>query len=228
MRYPGGKGRCYRQIIALMPPHQIYIESHLGGGAVFRAKRPASRSIGIDVDEAVVSSWHGYQGLEVVHADACAYLRRYPFEGHELVYADPPYVASTRRRARVYRFDYTDDQHVELLEVLRTLPCAVIVSGYPSSLYDAMLPEWRKVTFPGDSHAGPRVEVVWLNYPSPALLHAHSFLGGDFRAREVVRRRRDGLLRRIAALDERERQALFERLVADHASALTRALGLPS
>ena len=34
MRYPGGKGKTYHQIINLLPPHKTYIETHLGGGAV--------------------------------------------------------------------------------------------------------------------------------------------------------------------------------------------------
>ncbi len=50
MSYPGGKGKCYQRLINLMPPHETYIESHLGGGAVLRNKRPAKANIGIDAD----------------------------------------------------------------------------------------------------------------------------------------------------------------------------------
>jgi hypothetical protein len=59
MRYPGGKGRCYQHLISLMPPHRTYIETHLGGGAVLRHKRPAETNIGLEKDEAVVERW-GY------------------------------------------------------------------------------------------------------------------------------------------------------------------------
>jgi len=40
-------GLC-QPIIALMPPHDTYIETHLGGGAIMQRKRPALRNIGID------------------------------------------------------------------------------------------------------------------------------------------------------------------------------------
>ncbi|EQD49465.1 phage DNA methylase, partial [mine drainage metagenome] len=40
-------GLC-QPIIALMPPHDTYIESHLGGGAIMKRKPPALRNIGID------------------------------------------------------------------------------------------------------------------------------------------------------------------------------------
>lgn len=225
MRYPGGKGRCYRQIIAQMPAHATYIETHLGGGAVLRAKRPAGRTIGIDVDSAVITAWQARADLELVHGDACTFLRAFDFTGQELIYADPPYLTATRRRARVYRHDYTDGQHVELLALLVTLPCAVMVSGYPSALYDDMLEGWRRLEFVGDSHVGARTEVLWLNFPEPAALHDHSYLGRDFREREAVRRRRSTLLKRIDGLDDHERQAVFEHLAVAHGDAIRRALG---
>ena len=39
-------GLC-QPIIAMMPPHDTYIESHLGGGAIMKRKPPAQRNIGI-------------------------------------------------------------------------------------------------------------------------------------------------------------------------------------
>ncbi|MDQ2510981.1 DNA adenine methylase, partial [Pseudomonas aeruginosa] len=40
-----------------MPPHQTYIESHLGGGAVMRNKKAAQRNIGLDLDAKVIELW---------------------------------------------------------------------------------------------------------------------------------------------------------------------------
>ena len=211
MRYPGGKGRVYQRIISLMRPHAVYIESHLGGGAVFRHKRPAASSIGVDADERVLDRWRaGMQdGIRLIHGDAAAFLRNYPFNGEELVYADPPYVPETRRRSRVYRFDYTVEQHVELIEVLRGVPAGVLISGYPSALYDGLLRGWRRVEFPGDSHTGPRTEAVWINHDPPRLLHDPSFIGGSFHERERIRRKRERMAGRIASLPDAERQALL-------------------
>ena len=50
MNYPGGKGGVYQKLINLMPPHEVYIETYLGGGAVIRNKKPAKRNIGIEID----------------------------------------------------------------------------------------------------------------------------------------------------------------------------------
>ena len=54
MEYPGGKGKTYQQFINLMPPHETYIETHLGGGSIIRNKRLAMRNIGIEIDPETV------------------------------------------------------------------------------------------------------------------------------------------------------------------------------
>lgn len=57
MKFPGGKGGAYQKLINLMPPHDVYIETHLGGGAVIRNKRPARSNLGIEIDSEVVEMW---------------------------------------------------------------------------------------------------------------------------------------------------------------------------
>ena len=57
MVYPGGKSGAgvYQTIINLMPPHDVYMEPFLGGGAIMRQKRPAALNIGIDLDAAALA-----------------------------------------------------------------------------------------------------------------------------------------------------------------------------
>jgi DNA adenine methylase len=58
----------------------------------------------------------------------------------------------------------TEEQHVQLLALLRSLTGMVVLSGYPSELYDDTLAGWERVT--RDAHADggrPRVEVLWFN-----------------------------------------------------------------
>lgn len=52
--YPGGKEACRHKLINLMPPHRIYVEPFLGGGAIMRNKRPAELNIGVEVNEDVL------------------------------------------------------------------------------------------------------------------------------------------------------------------------------
>lgn len=101
MNYSGGKGQdgVFQKIINQIPPHGIYIEAFLGGGAVLRAKRPAASTIGIDADAAVVEMWrdHELPSFNVICADAIYWLEDRKWIGTELVYLDPPYLFETRR-----------------------------------------------------------------------------------------------------------------------------------
>ena len=56
MSYDGGKGAMYHKIINRIPPHRVYIEPFLGGGAVMKRKRPAAVNIGLELDLAVLKS----------------------------------------------------------------------------------------------------------------------------------------------------------------------------
>jgi len=210
MRYPGGKGKCFQHIINVLPEHSTYIETHLGGGAVLRHKAPARESIAIDVDPKVIVWWRRhYPSLATfIAGDAMAVLRSYPFTGSEVIYCDPPYLPSTRRRSRVYANDLTESDHIELLSVLKRLPCRVAISGYSSQLYETELHGWNAIRFSAKAHNGLRVESLWMNYPIPDDLHDPRFLGRNFRERQNVRRRMNRLQDRISRLSKPEQHAL--------------------
>lgn len=211
MTYPGGKGRTYQRIISLMPPHDVYIETHLGGGAVLRHKRPARRSIGVELDREVVARWRASpaRGLELIHGCAVGFLRGFAFAGDELVYADPPYWPDARRRSRCYRHDYTREHHVELLDVLAALPCRVMLSGYDNPAYDRALAGWRRHTVPNQTQAGPVEETLWTNFEPDHRLHDYSYVGDDFRDRERIRRGRRTQVERLRRAPPIERAAML-------------------
>jgi DNA adenine methylase len=198
-----------------MPPHRVYIETHLGGGSVLRHKRAAEHSIGIERDSAVVGWWRAnpVPGVDVYEGDATEFLRSFPFTGEELVYSDPPYVPSSRRRNRCYRSDYDDHAHVQLIRVLRGLPCPVMLSGYPSDLYSSLLGDWRTATIAVASHVGLREEIIWFNFDPPNYLHDHGHLGSNFRERERIRRRVRRWVNRLDEMPISERNAVISALL---------------
>jgi DNA adenine methylase len=282
MTYPGGKGACYQQIINQIPPHDVYIETHLGGGSVLLKKLPARRNIGIDldseainqvsvellsvgntvsVDDAPVPSIpmvkartgingggavpsipvvspgstinHGDNcrhvppemmmtaetaetgdiagGYELFTMDCLDFLEDHLFTGNEFVYADPPYVRDVRRSARsIYRYEYTNSDHVKLLTRLRQLPCPVMVSGYWSDLYADMLSDWRTYTFDAQTRSGKTAtEWLWMNYKTPVALHDYRYLGIDYRERERIKRKKTRWANRLATMDILERGAIM-------------------
>lgn len=212
MKYLGGKGQTFQKLINLMPPHDVYIETHLGGGAVIRNKRPAKRNIGLEIDPKVIEMWSEEEkgGFEIIQADAVNYLKSYKFTDNDLIYCDPPYLRETRRRKRkFYKFEYSFEQHVELLEVIKSLPCMVMISGYESDLYKEMLKGWHIHTFQAKTSIGVATEWLWMNYPAPSQLHDYRFLGDNFRQRERLKKKKENWVSRLKSMPVLERQALL-------------------
>ncbi|MBF0471834.1 MAG: DNA methylase, partial [Gammaproteobacteria bacterium] len=88
MAYFGSKattGLC-QPIISMMPPHDTYIETHLGGGAIMQRKPAALRNIGIDLDKRALDSFECDYPVEKIHGCAHQYLSNYLFQGRELLY----------------------------------------------------------------------------------------------------------------------------------------------
>jgi len=212
VRYPGGKGKSYQQIINILPSHSTYIETHLGGGAVLRHKRPAERSIGIDRDPRVISMWlSAFPDLaRYVNADAVDFLSSYRFSGDELIYCDPPYLPTVRRNKHIYRYEYTEEDHIRLLTTIQGLHCRVVISGYDSEVYEEWLRGWSKVQFTAKAHNGLRLESLWMNFAPPDRLHDARYWGRSYRERDMIKRRVQRLTRRIRQLTIQEQHHLSE------------------
>ena len=215
MGYFGSKatnGLC-QMLLGLQPPHSLYVESHLGGGALMKRKAPAARSIGIDRDQRALSGFECDYPVELVHGCALEFLAGFPFRGTELVYSDPPYLWATRRSRRRYRHDCTDADHVALLELLRGLPCQVMISGHPSSLYDEKLSDWRRISLQVTTQGQVRTEVVWFNF-TPDRMHWAGHAGRNHTHRQCIKRKAARWAARYRKMPHGERLAVVSAIMA--------------
>lgn len=250
MAYPGGKnGPGVAQLIVnQIPPHRVYLEPFLGGGAVWRLKRPAALNLGLDRDGLAVQNFSNRESVLRVEmgqllrlklgaavAEGCALrlLRTYPFQGDEFVYLDPPYLASVRSRpGRVYyRCEFMQmREHEKLLDLVVKLPARVAISGYLSPLYTERLAGWRSLKFEAMTRGGPATESLWFNYPEPEQLHDYRFLGSNKMERQCLRRMKDRWQAKLDAMPRLKRQALLaalEEKVAAAPSQVTRGAQSP-
>jgi len=126
------------------------------------------------------SEWIGaVDGLPALHArlrpvlienvPALDLIRREDRPG-TLCYCDPPYLHDTRAAKDTYAFEMAEGDHRELLGLLRQCKGKVMLSGYPSELYDRTLTGWSRHTFDLPNHAasgarkGRETEALWCNY----------------------------------------------------------------
>lgn len=99
-------------------------------------------------------------------------IAKYGAEPDVLLYVDPPYLGSTRCRSwDGYPHEMRGEpEHRELAEALTAARAAVVLSGYPSDLYDRELyADWDRHTMAASTGQGGtwenRTEVLWSNRP---------------------------------------------------------------
>ena len=91
-----------------------------------------------------------------------------------LHYFDPPYVFDTRGNSgHDYRHEMSDGDHEVFAAKARALRGMVVISGYPSALYDRLFAGWERVDKRSMADgAQPRIESLWLNPRCSNALHA--------------------------------------------------------
>lgn len=109
--------------------------------------------------------------VEIECDDAIAIINRYDnFDG--FIYADPPYVHSTRETnsREIYCREMSDAEHRRLLVILSHTLAKVMISGYRCAMYDNLLLNWSCIQIPIANHSagGPKkerkIECLWTNY----------------------------------------------------------------
>ncbi len=222
MSYLGAKSGSgvYQAIINIMPPHDTYIETHLGSGAIMKLKAPARRTIGLDLNTDVLREARispDFNLVELYDIDASCFLDSNKNEIKEktLVYCDPPYMLETRTSNKRYRFEYDNSDHQLLLKTLLSMPdrFSIIISGYRTSMYDEILADWNSLDFQAMTRGGVRTETLWFNFDLGAV-HWHKYAGKDFTDRQRIQRKCKRWGDNYRNLPAAERQAIMATLLA--------------
>ena len=111
--------------------------------------------------------------VQIENQPAVKLIKRYARE-NVFIYADPPYVLSTRSK-RIYAYEMKDTDHIELLQLLLKHPGPVMISGYMNEIYADILSEWETRIRLANCEGGlKREEVIWMNY-EPAVEQINLF-----------------------------------------------------
>lgn len=80
-----------------------------------------------------------------------------------LIYADPPYLPTTRTQ-QMYAHEMTEAQHIEMLDVLRAHNGPAVLSGYDNDIYNSTLGDWEQFCLvpPKVEKAAVRTEKLWV------------------------------------------------------------------
>ena len=109
------------------------------------------------------------KGVQIEQRPALELIKKFNHD-NVLIYADPPYLLNTRG-GKQYRHEMNEQDHMNLLSALVKHKGFVILSGYPSELYDNELKGWSKIQKKSyNQNSDARTEVLWCNFnPTPTL-----------------------------------------------------------
>lgn len=109
----------------------------------------------IQLPRTIVSAAERLKSVQINNMDALELIKNHNHEDC-LIYADPPYLRSTKSQG-MYAYEMSKQQHINFLEIITQHKGPAIVSGYESELYNTYLYGWRKIYFRDK-------EVLWLNF----------------------------------------------------------------
>jgi DNA adenine methylase len=109
--------------------------------------------------------------VQIENLDAFDIIQRYDTP-ESLHYIDPPYLLSSRTGGKNYEYEYNEDQHVNLINLLLNLKGKVVISGYKNELYPSLLKGWNEYrraesfanTTLNNGEKKLRQEVIWTNF----------------------------------------------------------------
>ena len=88
-----------------------------------------------------------------------------------------------------------------------------MLSGYPSVLYEKLLPDWRSLELQVMNQAGVRTEKLWFNF-EPDRVFWPSYAGKNFTDRQRIKRKAASWGKRYQAMPPAERLAVLSSLMA--------------
>lgn len=117
----------------------------------------------MNAPDKIVQAAERLRGVQIENKPAAELIQRFNYS-NVLIYADPPYILSTRH-GRQYKCEMDNQDHNELLDVLLAHKGPVLLSGYDNELYNDRLQGWhREETTCYSQISSKKREVLWMNF----------------------------------------------------------------
>lgn len=213
----GGKGASgsVHKIINQIRPHDELLELCLGNGTLYVHIKPANKTYLNDIDSEVVAAWQNHisGNTYLSCSNVIDYLKAFKFNPKKryVLYLDPPYPHSSRKSRTRYNFEMTDEEHRELIVIIKNLPANVdvLISTYENEIYQDGLKDWRLIKYWSKTRGGMAEEYLYMNYAEPTELHDYNYLGEDFIDRQRIKRKIDREIQKLISLPPTERNAII-------------------
>ncbi len=136
------------------------------------------------------------------------------FDRSDFIFADPPYMFSSRTTGRkYYKYEFTEEDHIAFLDHIQNIQARVMITHPENDLYNSKLSHWNKEPFSYMTRQGMYNDCVYMNYSRADIeLLNYDCLGEDFTDRQRIKRQRSNVVTKFKNLDLHVRQAIVREL----------------
>ena len=121
-----------------------------------------------ELPELVIEAAKRLKHAQIENCDALELIKRFD-NSDALIYIDPPYPLAIREK-NLYQYEMTDEQHIELLHVVKRSKAKIALSSYDNELYNRELEGWACAEKKCVIQIGQiRTEKLYMNYDPPLL-----------------------------------------------------------
>lgn len=208
----GGQG-IKEQLINHFPSCHRYFSLFFGKGG-FEKCNLTKGITWICAEKDVSLHDNAYDVARTVFNDYDSCLDSFEFSTNDFVFADPPYMFSTRRsRKKYYKHEFNDDDHIKFLTRVHSLKCMCMITHPENDLYNEFLESWFKIPMRYQTRGGMFEDCIYLNYNSCSIeLYNYSCIGSNFIERQQIKRKRANFIKKFEALSFHEQRAIMQHI----------------
>ncbi len=128
-----------------------------------------------NLPEKIMQAAERLRGVQIENRPAVELIQRFNFP-NVLIYLDPPYMLSTRY-GRQYKYEMSDSDHNDLIDVILVHKGPVLLSGYDNDLYNDRLKKWYRKENTCYSQVGTKKkEILWMNFEQDRQMNIFDIL----------------------------------------------------
>jgi DNA adenine methylase len=220
--YNGGKAGngTYQNIINHIPKCDLFIDAMVGNGGIFFNLNLPCFTVINDYDRSVIDKYNyvGHSNIISENLDVLDLIDKYDYTDKlKCIYIDPPYLMETRKSKRaLYQYEWSENQHVQLLAKAINIKSNCIISHYPCDLYNSALKDWNTFDFQSNTRNGMATERIYMNYPKPMVLQDYRYLGYNSLDRQRIKRKTIRFVNKLELLPESERVGILSAIIAKY------------
>lgn len=212
-----------------------FVSAFVGNGGIERRFNLPANNYFFDTNPVVVDAWQavlkGYnkknpqQKIVVKKESGLTAIAAFKNDDKTtLIFCDPPYLFDTRvSQQKLYgQHEWSYEDHVMFLNLLKGSTCNIIITHPPHILYENMLTGWSIKDFTYINSAGNKcADRCWYNYPTPTILQDFTYLGSDYRQRELIKNKTTRHMAKLQRLPAAERNAILSAVINKYGNSST-------